>query len=109
MNDDEIRKFIDVSSTAAATKAATEATDKSRKQFETIVERLEANIQIVAEGHLALSRQITEMRTEMREGFREVNARIDVSVAQMNERYTTLEQRVGRLESIILKADKADA
>ncbi len=109
MNDDTIRAYID----DAATKAATEATDMSRKQFEAVSERLEAKIDGLSEGlvnlNQMLDRTAEDIRSEMRTGFADTQAMIKFSHVQLDGRITALEQRVGRLESIILKADKADA
>lgn len=107
--DDEIRSYID-----AAARAAARAT---RDEFQVVVEQLEAKIDTIAEGHEVVARRISDMhvdmqsefskvRTEMQAGFRETNARIDVSVAQMSDRYANLKERIEKLESIVLHGNK---
>ena len=83
--------------TAMIGRAAREAARESREQFEVIVESLRGEIRQVAEGHDHIIRGIGQLTHEVRE----LAARVDVSVAQLAERLSTVEDRLDRLESAV--------
>jgi chaperonin cofactor prefoldin len=99
VTDDQITSLIDRSSTAAA--------EKARVQLEVVVERLENRIDLALEGVLGLNQRLDTLTDEMRTGFREVSARIDVSVAQLSDRLATLEAEQSALAARVAKIEAA--
>ena len=77
----------------------------SRLHQEALHENTRSDIRQLVEVVLTLGEKIDRNFTASRTGFSEVNARIDASVSQLVTRIETLEQRVERLESIVLKDD----
>ena len=75
---DEIRALIDASAIAAAT--------ATRKEIETVVERLEGKIDLTVEALRLLDAKVDRRSAVIEERVRELTARIDVSVAQLADR-----------------------
>ena len=54
-----------------------------------------------------LDRKLDELTVETRTGFRELGARIDVSVAQLSDRIAALEQSHSALETRVARLEAA--
>ena len=91
--------MTDEQTSALINRAAMEAVRQAREQFEVVVESLRGDIQQVAEGHEHLLRGIKQLTQEVRE----LSARVDVSVAQLAERLSMVENRVDRLETVVFQ------
>ncbi|HEY2324922.1 MAG TPA: hypothetical protein VGJ82_18835 [Thermoanaerobaculia bacterium] len=89
-----------------------------KRHFDVVAERIEKRFDLLAEAvqHLdskidrktdALDRKLDELTVETRTGFRELGARIDVSVAQLSDRLATLEQSHSALEARVARLEAA--
>lgn len=94
-----------------------------KRHFDATAERLEKRFDLLVEvvQHLdekvdridrkidrrtdALDRRIDDLTVEMRTGFRELGARIDVSVAQLTDRISALEQGHSALEARVARIE----
>jgi prefoldin subunit 5 len=92
--------------------------DDIKRHFDVVAERMEKRFDLLAEAvqHLdsridrqtdALDRKLDEMTLEARGGFREIGARIDVSVAQLGDRLAALEQSHSALETRVARLEAA--
>jgi enoyl-[acyl-carrier-protein] reductase (NADH) len=77
--------------------------EKTWRHFDTVAERLDKKIDLVAETVAYLdekmTREIGSVRDEMRHGFIETQAMIKFSYSELDRRLTSLESRVDKLEA----------
>jgi hypothetical protein len=80
--------------------------EETRRHFDVVAERMRSEIRVVAEGHVGISRQLSEFREENEVAHREILSAVKFSYAELDRRITRLETqavelqaRVSRLES----------
>lgn len=78
----------------------------TRRHFDVVAERMHSQVQLVAEGITAVGQRFDRFEQKVEAEFVETRAMIRVSYAQLERRiqeletkYVTLNERVGRLES----------
>jgi hypothetical protein len=84
---------------------------ETRRHFDVATESFRADQRLLAEGIAAvdekLSRQIRELRSEVKEGFDEMRSMIRFSYADLDRRMRELEESVSELRTRVLKLEAA--
>ena len=73
--------------------------EEIKRHFRVVIEGLESNIQIVAEGISNVDEKLERIRQEFKEEFREVKSMIKFSYAELDRRVQTLEESVLSLQT----------
>jgi uncharacterized small protein (DUF1192 family) len=76
-----------------------------KRHFNVVAEGFEKKLQLVAEGVSALDERMTSLEEKMERGFDEVKAMIKFSYAELDRRVASLEAGLAKLEVRVLKVE----
>jgi ubiquinone biosynthesis protein UbiJ len=76
-----------------------EEMEEIKRHFGVIAESLRSDIQLIAEGHDVIRRELHTQREELKEEFKETKSLVHLSYAQLDQRIDTVESDVSGLKS----------
>ena len=83
-----------------------EQVEEIKRHFGVVAEALRSDIRQIAEGHSTIRHELQAMRVEVRDEFKEVQALMRLSFAQLDQRIRTLESDLSTLK---VRMDRLEA